>query len=255
MIVLSKRYFWKLLETCDPAVLDDTAEAIRSVFSEVIGEEYRLVQPDSSGQEVIRRWSQGCFNGPGEQKLIFPRVLFVYKQSPENNDRWIADIYFTRIPHIQGLYSNRGANHVLPPSMERKLATRLVETHLADVFTRASDNTLVGSTAGAYVYQKIAHMGSLKNLAERSKYTPPASDLRELIQDVYAVLTDGQPSSSLVEIPNQHAEIQTFLSTCDSRVLSTLGKDRLQALLRPAEVSVTKWMNAGHGLLHRLFRR
>src|SRR6266567_6440926 len=163
MIILGNTYFWKILETCDPARLDEFGEALRSTLSELTGDEYALVQPDSDGREKIRRWSKGCFNELGEQNLKFPRVLYVYHPlSGNHGEHWIADIFFTRVPHIRGLYSNRSNNHVLTPSIERELGVRLVESYLADAFTCMSDKSFVGNSAGLYVYQKMRRIASLK---------------------------------------------------------------------------------------------
>jgi len=168
MIILGNTYFWKFLTTCDSAFLDESAEELRSALSEVMGEEFALEQPGSSNREIIRRWSQGCFNEVGEQNLVFPRVCLVYRPlSRERDEHWIADIFFTRAPHIRGLYSNRSNNHVLTPAVEQELSARLINSYLADVFVRKSDNAFVGTAAGLYVYQKIHHIALLKNRSTR----------------------------------------------------------------------------------------
>ncbi len=253
MIILGNTYFWKFLTTCDSAFLDESAEELRSALSEVMGEEFALEQPGSSNREIIRRWSQGCFNEVGEQNLVFPRVCLVYRPlSRERDEHWIADIFFTRAPHIRGLYSNRSNNHVLTPAVEQELSARLINSYLADVFVRKSDNAFVGTAAGLYVYQKIHHIALLKNLSEASKYTPPGSDLKNLLESLSAVLPEGQPSSLVIELSKKRSAIRGFLETCDRRVLNSLGQERLSDLLKAADVSVKEWLNAGtRGLLQR----
>ncbi|MCI0351844.1 MAG: hypothetical protein L0Z53_20685 [Acidobacteriales bacterium] len=190
MMLLATQYFWKFLDGCDPTYLDETAKALSQVLSKVMGEEYAWVQPNPDERGTIRRWASGCFTAPGEHKLIFPRVLFVFGPASRGNERWIADIFFTRIPHLRGLYSNKSTDHLVAPSVERELSVRLIESGLADVFTRSGKQTLVAKAAGAYVYQKVMHSASLKRQAERSKYVPPGSDLRELNDHVSGVLSE-----------------------------------------------------------------
>ena len=251
MITLGIVYFWKFLGTCDPAFLDEFGVDLRSTLSEVTGKEYSLVQPDA---ETIRRWSRGSFNESNERNLRFPRLAYSYRPSSGNSaDQWMAVISFTRVPHITGVYSHRGNDHVLAPSIDQELGTRLVESYHADMFTRMSAKTFVGTTAGLYVYEKVHHIPRLKAIVEDSKYVPPASDLNGLLELLSAVLPDGQPSSLVIEVRNTHAEVRDFLQKCDDRVLSALGEQRLGDLLRPVEISVKEWRDAGtRSLLRRL---
>ena len=246
MYVLGKAYFWKLLESCSDAWLWDYAESVRSVLVQTTGKDFKLVQPEEATREKIRRWSNGCFQGQQQLALKFPRVLYVYRaESPDGNERWTLDVFFTRIPHIKGIYSKRLNNHTIDVSVERELSTRMVESYLADVFARISDNTLVGSAAGIYLHQKLQNVPSLKAYAETSRYGPPGSDLKELLEVVPAILPETGPSSTVMELPNKRSRRKEFLNSCDQRIVAALGKARLEAILRPTEISADKWLSAG----------
>ncbi len=246
MYVLGKAYFWKLLESCSDAWLEDYAESVRAVLVRATGKDFRLVQKDEATREKVRRWSNGFFNGRQELTLKFPRVLYVYRA--DGNERWTLDVFFTRIPHVKGIYSNRLSKHMIDASVERELSVQMVESYLADVFARLHDNTLVGAAAGIYLHQKLQNLSSLKVLSETSKYTPPGSDLKELLKVVPAILPEIGPSSTLMELLNKRSGRKEFLNGCDQRIVSSLGKERLRTILSPTEVSVDKWLSAGKGV-------
>lgn len=255
MLLLGHTYFWKFLYNCDPVRVEDYGETLCSTLSEAMRREYRIVQPDSSDREVIRRWSAGGFSGLTEQNLKFPRVFYVFQWlSGSTDERWTADIFFTRVPHIRGIYSNVSNKHRLGRVEERELSVRLVESHLADTFLRAHDNTWVGNTAGLYVFQKLHHIASLKEYAEGSRYVPPGSDLQPLLERFSAILPEGDLSTAMIEIPQKRAQLRAFLEKCDRRVVSCLGIEQLQRLLGPVDVAAKTWFNAGKGgLFSRLF--
>jgi hypothetical protein len=257
MTILGKTYFWKFVRACEPDFLDEFGADLRTTLSEVSGKEYRLVPPDPGTTETIRRWSKGSFNEPNERILRFPRLAYSYRPSSgDDADQWIAVISFTRVPHVTGVYSHRGSDHVLTPSIERELGARLVESYHADVFTRMSAKTFIGTTSGLYLYEKVHHIRRLKAIVEDSKYVPPSSDLNGLLELLPAVLAGGQPSSPVIEIRNTHAEVKRFLQGCDDRVLGVLGEQRVGDLLKPVEVSVKEWRDAGtRGLFRTLLPR
>lgn len=254
MIILGETYFWKFLEGCDVAFLDRYVDDLRSVLSDVMGTQYNVEQLDSTLREKLARWSKGYFNAPGELNLQFPRVSFVFQKVSDHGERWIADVFFTRVPHIRGIYSNRGVNHSLPGSIQKELSRRLVESQAADVFTCRKDETFVGTVNGLYVHQKMQHLAALRNLAEDSKYTPQGSDLKELLQDLARLFSEGKSVPESIELPTKRGAIRDFLEKCDSRVAGSLGDERLEALLRSTGVSAKQWLNAGRQkLLERLW--
>jgi hypothetical protein len=246
MYVIGNAYFWKLLKTCDPSKLDGYAEAVRSVFARVTRRDFKLERHDNATQERIRRWSQGCFTGRHELEMKFPRVLYVCRaDSSGRNEHWILDVFFTRIPHVKAIYSNKSTEHMIDLSVERELSTQLVESELADAFLRAADGTLVGTPAGIYLHQKLQSLRSLKLYSQTSKYSPPGSDLKELSEVVAGVLQETGPRPHVVELTNKRSRRKEFLDTADQQIISALGKEELESLLRPAEISARKWLSAG----------
>jgi len=254
MIILGETYFWKVLEDCDVAFLDRYVDDLRSVMCDVMGTQYIVEQLDSTLREKLARWSKGYFNAPGELKLQFPRVSFVLQNKSDHGERWIADVFFTRVPHIRGIFSNRGVNHSLPGSIQKELSMRLVESKAADLFTCRHDETFVGTVNGLYIHQKMQHLAALRNLAEDSKYTPQGSDLKELLQDRAHLFSEAKSVPEYIELPTKRGAIRDFLEKCDSRVIDSLGNEKLEVLLRTTGVSAKQWLNAGRqNLLERLW--
>jgi hypothetical protein len=254
MITLGHIYAWKILETCDVASLDRYILAMGALLSEVTGDQYALQPTNSEDRDLLLRWSKGYLSGSQEIKLRFPRFLYGFKSS-DKNQSWTAVIHFTRIPHIQAVYSNRNEKHLLSPSVQRELSKQLVSSQIADVFTRNSDHTFSGTAFGLYVYEKIQHLAVLRNLAEDSKYTPQGSDLKGLLQNLSGLFSEGKPSPEhVIELPNRGRAVREFLEKCDSRVAGSLGREKLGALLQPVGISTEQWLNAGRqGLLNRLW--
>jgi hypothetical protein len=252
MIASGKVYFWRFLERCDPLQLEGIAEVFRSEVSRVMGQEYSVVQPDHSGRERIRRWSEGAFNGPGEHNLKFPRVLYVLQNSSGNtNERWIMDVFFTRIPHIRGLYHNRINQHRLPPRKEQSLSKSCVESHIADVFIR--DTSFAGNVPGLYLFHKLRNIGPLKDCAESSRYTPPESDLKQLLASLSTFLGEDNNSSGATEIPSSAKSIRAFLESCDRRLIKCLGDEAFQKILEPVDTPLRTWLSGGKRSLFRWF--
>lgn len=246
MYVIGKAYFWKLLESCDPATLDGYAEAVRSVLTRVTRSNLELEHKNNATHEKIRRWSQGCFTGRHELEMKFPRVLYVCRtDSSGRNERWILDVFFTRIPNVKAIYSNRSTEHIIEPSVERELSTQLVESDLADVFMRTADGTLVGTPAGIYLHQKLQNLRSLKLYSQTSKYVPPGSDLKELSEVVTGVLQETGPRPHVIELPNKRSRRKEFLNNADQEIIAVLGKEGLGSLLRSASIPAHKWLSAG----------
>lgn len=253
MITLGHAYAWKFLETCDVACLDRCIQAMGALLSEVTGDQYVLQPTNAEDRDLLLRWSKGYLSGSQEMKLRFPRFLFGFKSS-EKNQSWTAVIHFTRIPHIQGVYSNRNEKHLISASVQRELSKQLVSSQIADVFTRNSDRTFAGTTVGLYVHQKIQHVAALKNLAEDSKYTPQGSDLKELWRSLSGLFSEGKPIPESIELPARGRAVRDFLEKCDSRVASSLGNQKLEALLQPVGISAKQWLSAGRQrLLQRLW--
>jgi hypothetical protein len=130
-------------------------------------------------------------------------------------------------------------------SVERELSTQLVESDLADAFLRAADGTLVGTPAGIYLHQKLQSLRSLKLYSQTSKYVPPGSDLKELSEVVAGVLQETGPQPHVIELTNKRSRRKEFLDNADQQIITVLGKEELESLLRPAEISARKWLSAG----------
>jgi len=253
MITLGETYFLKFLESCDVGFLDQYIDDLRSTLSEVMGAQYNAEQQEPAFRERLARWSKGYFNAPGELKLQFPRINFVFQKDSDHGERWIADVFFTRIPHIRGIYSKRAANHSLPTSTQKELSRWLIGSQAADVFTCKQDKRCVGTLNGLYVYQKLQHLTALQRLAEDSKYTPQGSDLKQLLESLSSILSEGGGKQEPVELPSKTGAVRDFLEKCDSRVRASLTDEKLEALLQHVGVSAKQWLNAGRqGLLNRL---
>jgi hypothetical protein len=237
-------YFGKLLEVCDFVRLESYAESVCPVLSAATGTKYVLSQRADSQQ--VERWSEGIFNQPGEQTLKFPRVMYVFRPaSGDTSERWRAVVFFTPIPHIKGSYGNKLTEHRIAAPVERELGIRLVESCLADTFKLESSDTTLGSEAGLYLHLKILSIPPLRRRFEDGKYTPPGSELRELLETLPAILPETDPSSSAMELQNKRSRERDFLERCDQRIIAALGKDGLQAILRPTDVSAEEWLSAG----------
>lgn len=244
MIVLGSVYFRKLLEVCDFAYLESYAELVRPILSAATGTEYVLRQ--KADPQQMERWSRGVFSHPSEQTLRFPRAIYSFHSASGNaDDRWRVTVFFTPIPHINGSYGNKRTKHMMPPSVEKELATQLVESCLADTFDLKASDTMVGSEAGLYLYLKLLSMPLLRKRFESGKYTPPGSELRELLEVLPAILPEAGPSSTVVELPNKRSDRRSFLAKCDQRIVAALGKERLAAILKPMDVHADKWLSAG----------
>lgn len=241
MYVIGKTHFWKALESCEADRLDTYAEAVCSALAEATGIPHTLTRPD---QNRVRRWAKGCFNEPGESSLKFPRVLYACRAA-NDDEHWILDVFFTRVPNVRGIYSSRKKRHVLPPQLQERLSVSLIESYGADIFMRSADDTIAGTAVGIYVYEKVQHSSSLKGYTTTSRYTPPGSDLKNLLECLPAILPDKGPSSTVFQVSTSRSGIYEFLESCDNRVLSTLGKDRLNELLREAGITADKWLRAG----------
>jgi hypothetical protein len=234
------------LETCDLSTLDGYVEAVRSTLARVTRRDFKLEHLDNATHERIRRWSQGCFTGRQELEMRFPRVLYVCRaDSSRGNELWILDVFFTRIPNVKAIYSNRSTQHMIDQSLQRELSAHLVETDLADVFLRAPDRSLVGTSAGIYLHQKLQSLRSLKLYSQTSKYVPPESDLKALLQVVTRVLQETDPRPSVLELKNERSRRKEFLDSADQQIVAALGKQELESLLRSAEISAHKWLSAG----------
>jgi hypothetical protein len=246
MYIIGNTYFSKLLETCDLSTLDGYVEAVRSTLARVTRRDFKLEHLDNATHERIRRWSQGCFTGRQELEMRFPRVLYVCRaDSSRGNELWILDVFFTRIPNVKAIYSNRSTQHMIDQSLQRELSAHLVETDLADVFLRAPDRSLVGTSAGIYLHQKLQSLRSLKLYSQTSKYVPPESDLKALLQVVTRVLQETDPRPSVLELKNERSRRKEFLDSADQQIVAALGKQELESLLRSAEISAHKWLSAG----------
>lgn len=244
MIVLGSVYFRKLLEVCGLGCVESYVEAVRPILSEATGTEYSLSQPADS--QKVTRWSKGVFNEPSERTLKFPRVIYVFRPvSGGADERWRVTVFFTPIPHINGSYGNKRTEHTMPALVERELATRLVESCLADTFDLKTSGAMVGSAAGLYLHFKVQSIPLLRERFEDGKYTPPGSELRELLETLPAILPEAGPSSTIVELPNKRSDRKDFLAKCDQRIVAALGKEKLQAILKPTDVSAEKWLGAG----------
>jgi hypothetical protein len=251
MIALGQTYFHKFLEDCDSRSLIQYRNALEGLLSRSIGADYELEEADDAREETMARWSKGYFRAE-ELKLRFPRILFVFHSTSDHNERWIADVFFTRVPHIKGIYSNRSVNHSLPGSIEKELSRRLVGAQAADVFVCRQDESFVGTMSGLYVHQKMQRLAPLRNLAEDSKYTPQGSDLKELLQGLSG-LSVGTVGSAPIELLSSGKAIRDFLEDYDSQVVTSLGKEKLQTLLQPVGISAKQWLDAGRrSLLGRL---
>lgn len=244
MIVLGAVYFRKLLEACDLSYLQSYAELVRPVLSEAAGTEYAVSQTADSQQ--VARWSKGAFNQPGERTLKFPRAIYVFRlASGDADERWRVTVFFTPIPHIKGSYVNKPTKHTMPTLVEKELGTRLVESCLADTFDLKTSDAMVGSEAGLYLHLKLLSIPLLRERFESGKYAPPGSVLRELLEILPAILPETGPSSTVVELPKKRSDRKEFLDKCDQRIVAALGRERLQAILEPTEVSADKWLKAG----------
>jgi hypothetical protein len=214
------------------------------VVSAVTGTEYVLSQTADTGQ--LERWSKGIFNLPSERTLRFPRVIYVFRPaSGDATERWSVTVFFTPIPHINGSYGNKRTKHRMSAPVEKELGTRLVESCLADTFDLKTSDTMVGSEAGLYLHLKVLSIPLLRKRFEDGKYTPPGSELRELLEILPAILPETGPSSTVVELQNKRSHRKEFLDKGDERIVAALGKERLGVILKPAEVSVDKWLSAG----------
>jgi hypothetical protein len=154
-------------------------------------------------------------------------------------------VFFTPIPHIKGSYGNKLTEHRIPAPVERELGIRLVESCLADTFKLKTSDTMLGSEAGLYLHLKILSIPPLRKRFEDGKYTPPGSELRELLEALPAILPETGPSSSVMELQNKRSRQGGFLEGCDQRIVAALGKERLQAILKPTDVSAEKWLGSG----------
>jgi hypothetical protein len=134
---------------------------------------------------------------------------------------------------------------MMAASVEKELGTQLVESCLADTFDLKTSDTTVGSEAGLYLHLKLLSMPLLRERFESGKYMPPGSELRELLEILPAILPEAGPSSTVVELPNKRSDRKNFLAKCDQRIVAVLGKERLQAILKPTDVSADKWLSAG----------
>jgi hypothetical protein len=106
---------------------------------------------------------------------------------------------------------------------------------------------------GLDVHQKMQHLAALRSLAEDSKYTPQGSDLKELLQNLARLFSDGKSVPEFIELPTKRGAIQDFLEKCDSRVIDSLGDEKLEALLWSTGVSAKQWLNGKRqNLLERL---
>jgi hypothetical protein len=252
MITLGQTYTWKLLETCDVASLDLYMQSMAALLSQVTDDQYVLQPTNPEERELLLRWSRGYLSGTQEMKLKFPRFLYGFT-SADKNQSWIAVVHFTRIPYISGVYCNRKEKHLLSASVQGELSKEFVNSRMADVFTRNSDHTFTGTTVGLYVYQKVQYLAALRNLAEDSKYTPQGSDLKELLQSLSSLFFEGRPVAEPIELPTKGRAVRDFLEKWDSRVIGSLGNDKLDSLLQPVGISAKQWLNAGRrGLLDRL---
>jgi hypothetical protein len=228
-------------------------QTMAAMLSEATGDKYVLEPTNPEDQEMLLRWSRGYLSGSQEMRLRFPRFHYGFRSS-DKGQSWIAVVHFTRIPHIRGVYSNRKEKHILSEPVQQELSAQLVKSEMADVFMRSGDHAFVGNTVGLYVYQKMQHLAALRNLAEDSKYTPQGSDVKELLESLFALFSDGKPVAELIELSAKRGAIRDFLEKCDSRVTDSLGDEKLEALLRSTGVSAKQWLNAGRqNLLERLW--
>lgn len=243
-MIIGSVYFGKLLEVCDFAYLESYTELVRLVLSAAAGTEYVLSQKADSQQ--MERWSKGVFNQPSERTLRFPRVIYGFRPaSGDTDERWRVTVFFTPIPHINGSYGNKRTKHRMSAPIEKELGARLVESCLADTFDLKASGTSVGSEAGLYLHLKVLSIPPLRKRFEDGKYTPPGSELRELLEILPAILPEAGPSSALVELQNKRSHRKEFLDKSDQRIVAALGKERLEAILRPTEISADEWLSAG----------
>lgn len=243
-MILGSVYFRKLLAVCDLAALESYTELVRPILSEATGTEYVLSQ--SADPRQVTRWSKGIFNQPVERAMKFPRVIYVFcLKSGDTGERWIMDVFFTPIPHIKGVYTNRRTKHTMPSPVTKELAVRLVESGLADTFDLKTEEIMVGTASGIYLYHKLGSIPLIRTRLESGKYTPPGSEVKDLLEVLPAILPEIGPSTTIMELPNKRSCRKEFLHGCDQRIVASLGKERLGAILSPTEISVDKWLSAG----------
>lgn len=244
MIVAGSVYFRKLLEVCDSAYLDFYAESVCPALTGATGRKYVVSQKADLSQ--TERWCKGIFNQPSERTMRFPRAVYSFLPSSGNREeRWRATVFFTPIPHVNGTYGNKAMKHRISAPTEHDLGTRLVESRLADTFDLKASNTAIGSEAGLYLHLKLQSTPSLRRRYRSGKYTPPGSQLRDLLNILPTVLSNTEALSAVVELSNRRLDQRKFLDRCDERIVAALGKEKLQTMLRPAEVSADEWLRAG----------
>ena len=134
---------------------------------------------------------------------------------------------------------------MMSATVEKELGTQLVESCLADTFDLKTSGTMLGSEAGLYLHLKLLSMPLLRERFESGKYTPPGSELRELLEILPAILPEAGPSSTAMELPDRRSDRKRFLDKCDERIVAVLGEERLHAILKPTEVSAEKKSRAG----------
>jgi hypothetical protein len=244
MISMGQTYFRKFLKDCEGASITAYVSELEATLSRGMGTTYKLEPVSTVQEERLARWSKGYFKAE-DLKQQFPRIVFVFAEARDQNDRWMADVFFTRIPHIRGIYSNRAAKHSLPSSVQKELSRWLLGSQAADVFICKEDKRYVGTPVGLYVDLKLEHLPTLRKLAESSKYTPKGSDLKDLLQSLFSILSENASVSEPVELPFGGRAIQSFLEKCDSRIIASLANERLDAFLQPVGVLAKHWLNAG----------
>lgn len=245
MIVLGETYFWKYLKDCNSIVINQYAEQLASVLLEAHKVPFNSKALDDAAREKVGRWSRGYFNAPGELSLRFPRIDLVFEDGPDRENRWIAEIFFTRIPHVRGVYSSRSTKHALPGPVSQDLSARLVRSQVADVFRPQEGTIILGNACGLYLHHKILRLKSLRQLAEDSKLTPQGSDFRPLLETLPGLLAAGQAGPALVELAARAAAVRDFLKSCDEQLVRVLNTAGLEALLQPTGVTVEQWLKAG----------
>lgn len=246
MIILGSVYFRKLIAVCDLASLQSYSDLVRPVLSETTGTEYVL--SEAADPQKVMRWSEGIFNEPVERTMKFPRVIYGFRStSGDRSERWIMDVFFSPIPHFCGVHANRRTEHTLPSPVTRELAVRLVESGLADTFDLKTDDVMLGTASGIYLYHKLRSIPLMRKRLESGKYTPPGSEVKDLLEVLPAILPEIGPSTTVMELPNQRSCRQEFLAGCDQRIITSLGKERLGTILSPTEITIDKWLRAGKG--------